>query len=136
MKPRPAVFASPEEAVQLARRTQAAGGVVVFTSGVFDLLHPGHIRHLSDARQQGTLLVVGLDSDRCVRMAKGTDRPVNTARERAELLLALDSVDAVVLVDESPPAELIRVLHPDVHVQPLEDEGDRELIERVRAHTT
>jgi D-beta-D-heptose 7-phosphate kinase / D-beta-D-heptose 1-phosphate adenosyltransferase len=133
VKPQPAMFASPEEAAQLARRTQAAGGVVVFTSGAFDLLHPGHTRHLTAAKRQGTLLIVGLDSDRSVRLSTGPDRPVNSARERAEILLALDSVDAVVVVDDETPEQLIHVLQPDIRVNALDDEGDRALIERVRA---
>jgi rfaE bifunctional protein nucleotidyltransferase chain/domain len=127
------MFASPNEAVQLARRTQAAGGVVVFTSGTFDLLHPGHVRHLEDAKRQGTLLMVGLNSDRSVRGSQGHP-PVNGARERAEILLALGSVDAVVVLDEGTAEQLIRVLKPDVEVPALDDEN-RELIERVRALT-
>jgi rfaE bifunctional protein nucleotidyltransferase chain/domain len=133
MKPRPAVFASPEEAVQLARRTQGVGGVVVFTSGAFDLLHPGHLRQLADAKRQGTLLIVGLHADGSVRASKGLGRPVNSARERAEILLALGNVDAVVVLDEERPEQLIGLLRPDVHVNALEEEGDDELIERVRA---
>jgi D-beta-D-heptose 7-phosphate kinase / D-beta-D-heptose 1-phosphate adenosyltransferase len=136
MKPRPGVFASADEAVQLARRARAAGGVVVFTSGTFDLLHPTHVRHLEEAKRQGTLLIIGVTADRSVRVSKGPDRPVNAATERAEILLALGSVDAVVVLDAETPEQLIRMLEPDVRVASLDDEGDGELIERVRALRT
>lgn len=96
---------------------RAAGDSIVFTNGVFDLLHPGHIRYLSDARSLGQALVVGLNGDRSVRANKGPDRPLTPELERAELLGALDSVDAVVLFDEDTPHDLIAALQPDVLVK-------------------
>lgn len=92
-------------------------GRVVFTNGVFDLLHPGHIDVLRAARSQGDALVVGLNSDASVKRLKGNSRPVRNERERAYVLAAVESVDAVVVFDEDTPLELIRELRPDVLVK-------------------
>ena len=97
---------------------RAAGRRVVFTNGVFDLLHPGHTRYLADARAQGDVLVVAVNSDRSVRaLAKGPDRPVTPERERAELLAALAGVDAVVVFDEDTPRAIVEAIQPDVLVK-------------------
>lgn len=92
-------------------------GRVVFTNGVFDLLHSGHIDVLSSARAQGDALVVGLNSDSSVRRLKGADRPVRNETERAYVLAALRDVDAVVTFSEDTPLALIRRLRPDVLVK-------------------
>jgi D-glycero-beta-D-manno-heptose 1-phosphate adenylyltransferase len=96
---------------------RAAGSRIVFTNGVFDLLHPGHVRYLVAARAEGDILIVGLNSDRSVRANKGPDRPITPDRERAEIVAALAVVDAVVMFDEDTPAEIIRRLQPDVLVK-------------------
>ncbi len=93
------------------------GGHVVFTNGVFDLLHPGHVDVISLARDQGDALIVGLNSDASVRRLKGPERPVRSEAERAYVLAALSDVDAVVTFDEDTPLELIRHLRPDVLVK-------------------
>jgi D-beta-D-heptose 7-phosphate kinase/D-beta-D-heptose 1-phosphate adenosyltransferase len=103
--------------VALRREWKHAGRRVVFTNGCFDLLHPGHVAILEAARQEGDVLVVGLNSDRSVRALKGEGRPVIPASERAETLLALDAVDRVVVYDEDTPLALIRALVPDVLVK-------------------
>jgi D-beta-D-heptose 7-phosphate kinase/D-beta-D-heptose 1-phosphate adenosyltransferase len=90
---------------------------IVFTNGVFDILHPGHVRYLTAARAHGDLLIVGLNSDASVRRNKGEARPINPETERAELLLALECVDAVSVFDEDTPAEIIRRVQPDVLVK-------------------
>ena len=90
---------------------------VVFTNGCFDLLHVGHLRTLTTARQQGDLLVVGVNSDRSVAALKGPERPLTPQRERAELLAGLECVDLVVVFDEDTPLELLDLLRPDVHVK-------------------
>ena len=90
---------------------------LVFTNGVFDLLHPGHVRYLQGARQLGDALVVGVNSDRSVRAIKGPTRPMNPEHERAEVIAALACVDAVVIFDEDDPLEIIRRLQPDVLVK-------------------
>jgi D-beta-D-heptose 7-phosphate kinase/D-beta-D-heptose 1-phosphate adenosyltransferase len=92
-------------------------GRVVFTNGVFDLLHPGHIDVLLGARRFGDALVVGLNGDASVRRLKGPDRPVRSQVERAYVIAALESVDCVVLFEEDTPLELIRALRPDVLVK-------------------
>jgi D-beta-D-heptose 7-phosphate kinase/D-beta-D-heptose 1-phosphate adenosyltransferase len=100
--------------VEAARKR---GQRVVFTNGVFDLLHPGHVRYLTAARAKGDVLVVGLNSDRSVRANKGPSRPVTPEQERAEILEALSVVDAVVLFDEETPQTIIDRLRPDVLVK-------------------
>jgi D-glycero-beta-D-manno-heptose 1-phosphate adenylyltransferase len=93
-------------------------GPVVFTNGVFDLIHPGHVELLEAARREGSTLVVGLNSDVSARrLGKGKDRPLNSEAARARVLAALVSVDCVVLFDEDTPLELIRRLEPDVLVK-------------------
>lgn len=108
---------SREEAAALARQVQSRGGIVVFTNGVFDLLHPGHVRYLRQARQLGDALIIGLNSDRSVGANKGPDRPINRVEERGEILLALHFVDAVVVFDEDTPLEIITLVQPDILVK-------------------
>jgi rfaE bifunctional protein nucleotidyltransferase chain/domain len=108
---------SREQVSSFAARIREAGGRVVLTNGVFDLLHPGHIRYLSDARAQGQALIVGVNSDRSVRANKGSDRPITPEHERAELVASLKSVDAVTLFDEDTPHALIASVQPDVLVK-------------------
>jgi rfaE bifunctional protein nucleotidyltransferase chain/domain len=93
------------------------GKTVVFTNGCYDLLHPGHIRLLEQARSAGNVLIVGLNTDASVRCAKGPSRPLTPEGERAEVLLALEAVDAVVLFEENTPRLLIAELLPDVLVK-------------------
>ena len=101
-----------------ARRWRAGlGGRLVFTNGVFDLLHPGHVDVLLGARRHGDALVVGLNSDASVKRLKGPERPVRSEAERAYVLGALEMVDAVVLFEEDTPLELVRHLEPDVIVK-------------------
>ena len=90
---------------------------VVFTNGCFDILHAGHVRYLSEAKQQGDILIVGLNSDESVRTLKGAGRPVNPAADRAEVLSGLRSVDHVVVFGEKTAAELVKQLQPDVYVK-------------------
>lgn len=97
---------------------KAQQGPVVFTNGVFDLLHPGHVELLELARKEGNCLIVGLNSDASVRrLNKGADRPLVSQSARARVLAALQSVDCVVLFDEATPLELIDELAPDVLVK-------------------
>ena len=104
--------------VPLAGAWRDAGKRIVFTNGVFDLLHPGHVRYLREARALGDVLIVAVNSDRSARMLdKGPGRPLNPAAERAEVLAALESVDAVVVFDEDTPFEVVRALQPDVLVK-------------------
>lgn len=117
MRVGPARISTWDEAAALARSIQERGGAVVFTNGVFDLLHPGHVRYLQDARGLGDALIVAINSDRSVRANKGPERPVNPEQERAEVLLALACVDAVVVFDEETPHAVISRIQPDVLVK-------------------
>ncbi|MBM7083645.1 D-glycero-beta-D-manno-heptose 1-phosphate adenylyltransferase [Micromonospora humidisoli] len=94
-----------------------AGRSVVFTNGCFDVLHPGHVRYLEQARALGDLLVVAVNSDSSVRRLKGADRPVNPVEDRIALLAALSCVDHVVVFEEDSPADLIEAVRPDVYVK-------------------
>lgn len=99
------------------QRLRAAGKRLVFTNGVFDLLHVGHVRYLAEARALGDALVVAINSDRTVRELKGPDRPVFDEAERAEILAALRCVDYVTVFDDVSPRSLIAMLLPDVLVK-------------------
>jgi D-beta-D-heptose 7-phosphate kinase/D-beta-D-heptose 1-phosphate adenosyltransferase len=101
-------------------RGDNSGRTIVFTNGCFDILHKGHISLLEQARAMGDCLVVGVNSDDSVRRLKGEDRPINTAPDRAEVLLALRSVDYVTIFGEDTPIETIEALEPDVLVKGAE----------------
>lgn len=96
---------------------RGVAGRVVFTNGVFDLIHPGHVDVLLGARRRGDALVVGLNSDASVKRLKGPERPVRSESERAYVLAALGMVDAVVVFGDDTPLESIRALRPDVLVK-------------------
>jgi D-glycero-beta-D-manno-heptose 1-phosphate adenylyltransferase len=107
----------PADPARLAERLRAEGKKIVFTNGVFDLLHPGHLRYLRTARALGDVLIVGVNSDRSVRANKGADRPITPEHERVEILASLDCVDAVVTFDEDTPQAIISAIQPDVLVK-------------------
>ena len=108
----------PLNQLQLEReRLRQAGKKVVFTNGCFDLLHPGHVRYLQQARALGDALIVALNSDRSVRELKGDKRPILTEAERSEVMAALACVDFVTVFDEPTPREIISALLPDVLVK-------------------
>jgi D-beta-D-heptose 7-phosphate kinase/D-beta-D-heptose 1-phosphate adenosyltransferase len=114
---------SREETLAWRRRQP---GTVVFTNGVFDLLHPGHVELLEAARREGDALVVGVNGDASAgRLGKGPGRPVAGAAARARVLAGLAAVDCVVLFDEDTPLELIRYLGPDVLVKGADYARDR-----------
>jgi len=93
-------------------------GPVVFTNGVFDVLHKGHVTYLAQAREQGASLVLGLNSDKsAARLGKGPDRPLNKEDDRAVVLAALESISLVTFFDEDTPLELIKLIKPDVLVK-------------------
>ena len=119
-----------ERAIELVKAERAKGRVIVFTNGVFDILHPGHIRYLRDARALGDLLIVGVNSDRSVKaLAKAPGRPINSEGERAEVLAALASVDAVAIFDEETPHDIISALQPDILVKGA-DWGENAIVGR------
>lgn len=108
------------ELARLRRSWRTRGRVVVFTNGVFDILHVGHIDLLRKAKSFGDVLVVGLNSDASVRRLKGPSRPINKQKDRAAILSALKSVDCVCVFGEDTPRNLIQVLQPDVLVKGAE----------------
>ena len=110
-------FLEPTKLAPVLQNLQKQGRKVVFTNGVFDLLHLGHVTYLKEARKQGNLLVVGLNSDASVKRIKGPLKPLLPLEERAEMLLALDCVDYVSFFDEDDPYNVIKTLHPDVLVK-------------------
>jgi D-beta-D-heptose 7-phosphate kinase/D-beta-D-heptose 1-phosphate adenosyltransferase len=118
-------LASRSAAAAWADEARASGKKVVITNGVFDLLHPGHVRYLQAARGQGDALLVAINSDRSVSAIKGPTRPLTPESERAEILGALACVDAVVVFDEETPAEIIAAVRPDVLVKGADWAPDR-----------
>ena len=108
---------SPEQMLRERQRLRDVGRRLVFTNGVFDLLHVGHVRYLAQARALGDALLVAINSDRAVRELKGEDRPIFNEAERAEILAALRFVDYVTVFDNISPRSLIAELLPDVLVK-------------------
>ena len=108
---------SPDELFNERQRLRSAGKKLVFTNGVFDLLHVGHVRYLQQAKELGDALVVAINSDRSVRELKGDSRPLMPANERGEVLSALAAVDYVTVFDDLSPRTLIARLLPDVLVK-------------------
>ena len=108
---------SAEEAAAFAESHRREGRRVVFTNGVFDILHPGHLRYLRQARALGDALIVGLNADASVRRNKGPERPINNEQERAEVLEALECVDLVTVFSDDTPARIIQTIQPDVLVK-------------------
>lgn len=106
-----------EQAAQVAAQWRVLGKKIVFTNGVFDILHQGHIFSLSQAAKEGDYLIVGLNADASVKRLKGESRPVNNQESRALVLASLLMVDAVVLFEEDTPLELIKAIMPDILVK-------------------
>ncbi|HSE65151.1 MAG TPA: D-glycero-beta-D-manno-heptose 1-phosphate adenylyltransferase [Thermoanaerobaculia bacterium] len=127
------------EAVRRAAAERRAGRRVVFANGAFDLLHAGHVRYLEAARAEGDWLVVAVNSDASVARAKGDGRPIVPADERAEIVAALECVDAVVVFEEDSPAGLLSELQPDVHAKGTdytpESVPEREVVARYGGQT-
>lgn len=115
--PRMGQILSLDELRQVREELRRAGRRVVFTNGCFDLLHPGHVRYLQQARAIGDALIVALNSDRAVRALKGSSRPILNEDERAEVMAALGCVDYVIIFDDVSPRETIAALLPDVLVK-------------------
>jgi D-beta-D-heptose 7-phosphate kinase/D-beta-D-heptose 1-phosphate adenosyltransferase len=124
---------SREALIRERERLRREGKRLVFTNGCFDLLHPGHVRYLGQARSMGDALVVALNDDRSVRKLKGEGRPILNEQERVEVISALEAVDYVTIFDEETPRALIAALLPDVLVKggdwPLDQIIGREEVE-------
>ena len=111
------MFVARKDVTALSTRLRRRGKKIVFTNGVFDVLHRGHISYLTKAASFGDVLIVGLNSDQSVRRIKGKSHPLQSQRDRAEILLALRAVDFVVIFGEDTPYNLIRQIKPDVLVK-------------------
>jgi rfaE bifunctional protein nucleotidyltransferase chain/domain len=122
------------EAVKFAAAVRRTGKTVVTTNGCFDVLHVGHLRSLRQAKAKGDVLIVGINSDASVRALKGKGRPIVPARERAEMVAALEPVDAVVIFNEKDPRAWLAKLRPNVHTKgsdrKMEEILEREIVEK------
>ncbi|HMO23277.1 MAG TPA: D-glycero-beta-D-manno-heptose 1-phosphate adenylyltransferase [Candidatus Melainabacteria bacterium] len=105
------------ELEEFSKKMREVGKKIVTTNGCFDILHVGHVRILKESRKLGDLLLVGINSDASVRRLKGPDRPINSAENRAEILLSLQCVDYVTIFDEATPVEFLSLVKPDIHVK-------------------
>ncbi len=101
----------------LVKKIRSQQKTIVFTNGVFDILHRGHVEYLSKAKELGDLLIVGVNSDASVRRLKGRGRPIQKQTDRAAILLALQAVDYVVIFGEDTPEQLIKTIKPDILVK-------------------
>ena len=110
-------ISEPIKLAPVLQNLQNQGKKVVFTNGVFDLLHLGHVTYLQESRKKGDLLVVGLNSDASVRRIKGPLKPLLRVHERAEMLLALECVDYTTFFEEDDPYNIIKILRPDILVK-------------------
>lgn len=116
--PPPAFEAKICSLAELPARRAELEGPVVFTNGVFDLLHRGHVTYLAQARSLGKSLIVAINSDASVKMlGKGDDRPINTQADRASVLAALECVDLVVIFEDKVPLKAVELAHPDIYVK-------------------
>lgn len=93
------------------------GKKIVFTNGCFDILHLGHVEYLNEAKAQGDVLIIGLNSDQSVRVLKGQDRPINNEEDRKSMLLNLRAVDCVQIFNEQTPLEIIKLINPNILVK-------------------
>jgi D-beta-D-heptose 7-phosphate kinase/D-beta-D-heptose 1-phosphate adenosyltransferase len=119
------IFDEPERLAAEIEEARRLGKTLVFANGCFELLHVGHIRYLQAARELGDLLIVAINTDQSLRLIKPDRRPVNSDRERMEIIAALESVDYVVPLNERTPAELLALLRPHVHTKGTDYTLDR-----------
>ena len=108
---------SRETAKMLIEELKQADKKAVFTNGCFDILHIGHLRYLTEAKKYGDKLIVGINSDKSVKMLKGSQRPINNELDRAEIISGLECVDFTVIFDELTPVEIIDEIKPSIHVK-------------------
>jgi len=105
------------EIKEIVNDLRLKGKKIVFTNGCFDIIHQGHIRLLKEAKEQGDILIVGVNSDSSVKKLKGKDRPINSEADRAEIMASFECVDYVVIFEENTPERIISMIKPDIHVK-------------------
>lgn len=106
-----------EELAGICELARSEGRTIVTTNGCFDILHVGHVRILKQAREEGDILIVGINSDSSVKRLKGSERPINSEADRAEILASLNAVDYVTIFGEDTPVEFLTVVKPNIHVK-------------------
>lgn len=111
------IFKSAKDAILQINSIRKLKRKIVFTNGCFDILHPGHITYLREAKALGDVLIIGLNSDASVKRLKGESRPILNQNERATLMIALEMVDFVIIFDEDTPIQTIETIKPDIHVK-------------------
>ena len=125
---------SQQEIVNIVKKGQSDGKTFVLTNGCFDILHAGHVRYLQATKSLADYSIVLLNSDKSVKMLKGTSRPINNEQDRAEILTALSCVDYVVIFNEKSPAELLEKIKPNIYTKgadyTLETLPEKEVVER------
>jgi len=104
-----------QEIEQIAKELKQKGKTIVTCNGCFDILHPGHTKFLTEAKQQGDILIVGLNSDESVKENKGSQRPINNENNRAQILAALETVDYITIFNEKTPIKLLEMIKPNIH---------------------
>ena len=112
-----------EEIANISKELQAKGKKIIFTNGCFDILHIGHVKYLEEAKKNGDVLVLGLNSDASVKRLKGESRPINNQNNRAYILASLEVIDYLVIFEEDTPLELIKLIEPDILVKGGDYEG-------------
>lgn len=111
------IFFKTEEIKELSTRLKDIGNEIVFTNGVFDIIHRGHVEYLNEAKSLGDVLIVGLNSDKSVKIIKGSTRPINNENDRALVLSNLKAVDYVIIFEEDNPLKVISAILPDILVK-------------------
>ncbi len=105
------------EIPKLIQKLKSENKKTVMTNGCFDILHAGHVRYLKKSKECGDVLIVGLNSDKSVKMLKGDSRPINNEQDRAEVLSGLESVDYIIIFDELSPSKLLEAVKPDIYTK-------------------
>jgi rfaE bifunctional protein nucleotidyltransferase chain/domain len=111
------IYQIDDDLIPLIKKLRAEKKKIVFTNGVFDIIHRGHIEYLKEAKSMGDVLIVGLNSDSSVKLIKGDDRPINKQNDRAYILVNLKPVDCVVIFKEDNPFNLIKMIVPEILVK-------------------
>lgn len=123
-----------EKLGEIVKELKKQGKTIVFTNGCFDILHVGHLKYLNEAKRQGDILIVGVNSDSSVKKLKGETRPINNQYDRAEILGGLKAVDFTTIFEEQTPIETLEIIKPNIHIKggdyKKEDLPETEIVEK------